>query len=396
MARKPRVPSYRHHKATGRAVVTINGRDHYLGPYNSPESRERYQRLIAEYLAGGGLTRRKPAGASYTVAELAAAYLEWARSWYVKGGRPTGQLERVTRSVGVATGLYAGLPADRFGPLCFKAVRQEMVNRGWTRTHVNHCAACVARMFKWATSEEMIPVSVYEALRTVAGLARGRTAAREGRTVLPVPPGDVEPVLALCSPVVADMARLQLLTGARGGEICQLRPCDLDRTGRVWLYRPRSHKTEHHGHGARVLFIGPRAQAILAPYLDRPAEAHCFSPREAMERAGGHVARLNREAVGDRYTSKTYGHAIYTACRRYNRRCDELEAGARGMGQTLQLRRIPPWSCHQLRHSAATALVEQFGWDTARIILGHRSVNVTRLYAEDDTRKAAEAMGKVG
>jgi hypothetical protein len=33
-----RIPKYRYHKATGLAVVRIDGRDTYLGPYDSPES----------------------------------------------------------------------------------------------------------------------------------------------------------------------------------------------------------------------------------------------------------------------------------------------------------------------------------------------------------------------
>ncbi len=38
--------------------------------------------------------------------------------------------------------------------------------------------------------------------------------------------------------VVADMVRFQRLTGARPGEVCQLRPCDVDWSGDVWEYRP--------------------------------------------------------------------------------------------------------------------------------------------------------------
>jgi hypothetical protein len=46
-------PSYRLHKARNCAVVTINGKNHYLGPYDSPESHEEYARLIAEWRANG-------------------------------------------------------------------------------------------------------------------------------------------------------------------------------------------------------------------------------------------------------------------------------------------------------------------------------------------------------
>ncbi len=53
MPRFTRTPSYRLHKPTGQAAVTLNGRAHYLGRHGSPASRERYDALIAEWLAGG-------------------------------------------------------------------------------------------------------------------------------------------------------------------------------------------------------------------------------------------------------------------------------------------------------------------------------------------------------
>jgi hypothetical protein len=43
----PRTPSYRLHRARGLAVVTLGGRDHYLGPHGTPESHEAYDRLVA-------------------------------------------------------------------------------------------------------------------------------------------------------------------------------------------------------------------------------------------------------------------------------------------------------------------------------------------------------------
>ncbi len=54
MPRKPgNVPAYSHHRSSGQAIVRISGRDHYLGPHDSPESREKYDRLIAEWLSNG-------------------------------------------------------------------------------------------------------------------------------------------------------------------------------------------------------------------------------------------------------------------------------------------------------------------------------------------------------
>ena len=45
-----KIPSYRHHKARNFAVVTLDGKDVYLGEYDSPESRAKYDALIAEWL----------------------------------------------------------------------------------------------------------------------------------------------------------------------------------------------------------------------------------------------------------------------------------------------------------------------------------------------------------
>ena len=48
-----RIPSYRHHKPTGQAVVTLNGKDHYLGLWGTAASRAEYDRLIGEWIANG-------------------------------------------------------------------------------------------------------------------------------------------------------------------------------------------------------------------------------------------------------------------------------------------------------------------------------------------------------
>lgn len=75
-------PSYRHHKARNCTVVTLNGRDHYLGAYGSPESWEAYHRRVAEHLAA----RREPpppvaADTPLTVTELIARYWRFAKTY---------------------------------------------------------------------------------------------------------------------------------------------------------------------------------------------------------------------------------------------------------------------------------------------------------------------------
>jgi len=118
-------------------------------------------------------------------------------------------------------------------------------------------------------------VTTYQALATVEGLRAGKSDAKETGPVLPVDDATVEATIAHLRPLVADMVRLQRLTGIRPGEVCVMRPCDIDRTGDVWQYRPHEHKMEHKGR-SRVILLGPKAQAILRPYLLRDGESLCF------------------------------------------------------------------------------------------------------------------------
>ena len=53
---KNKLPSHCIHKASRQTVVRLDGREHYLGKYGSPESRSAYRRLTAEWRAG--ITRR--------------------------------------------------------------------------------------------------------------------------------------------------------------------------------------------------------------------------------------------------------------------------------------------------------------------------------------------------
>ena len=94
MPRHPRIPSYRLHKPSGRAVVTINGKELYLGVYDSPESQAAYKREIAEWLANHQL-EIGPASSTRTVNEILLAYIRHAQQYYRKHGKPTKQLARI-------------------------------------------------------------------------------------------------------------------------------------------------------------------------------------------------------------------------------------------------------------------------------------------------------------
>jgi len=105
----------------------------------------------------------------------------------------------------------------------------------------------IRRVFKWLSRKKNVPVTVYQELTTVEGLRFGQCSAKEGEPVLPVADVVVAATLLHRPEVVADMVRLQVMTGMRSGELVILRPCDVDTTGAEWWYTPPKHKTAYKG-----------------------------------------------------------------------------------------------------------------------------------------------------
>jgi len=417
-----KIPRYRLHKPTGLGVVRLNERDIYLGRHDTAESHAEYERVITEWIASGGHALRKAPRAEQsvgvnaiaigvssrcTIDELFLRYIAFAKQYYVKNGKPTDEVENLRDAHKPLITLFGKECANDFGPSSLKAVRQSMVEKGWCRNHVNAQVNRIRRAFKWGVENDLVHASVLHGLQAVAPLKRGRCNVRESEPVKPVPEHMLEPVLALVPPPIEAMARLQLVTGMRPGEVALMRRCDITMTGRVWSYRPTSHKTEHHGRD-RVIYLGPRAQDILKPYLKTGRQAFLFSPIDAMQ-ARWREQRANRQTPmtpsqaarkrrrnpkrrpGDRYDRGSYAWAIYRACDRAFPPPEKLTER-----EQKKWRREHRWSPNQLRHNAATHLRRHFGIEAARVVLGHSSADVTEIYAEVDLAKAADIMGNVG
>jgi integrase len=384
-----RVPKYRRHKAKGLAVVTINGRDRYLGKYGSAASKSEYKRLVAEYLQNGG---SQPCKAETTIAEVMAAFLRHAKNYYRKHGKPTREYGHIVEVCGFIKPLYSRSLATDFGPQALEVVRQSMIEAGYSRGFINKQVDRIKRMFRWAASKELIPSAIPQALSMVTGLRRGRTEAHETAPVVPVEDESIEATLEQLPPIVADMVRLQRLTGMRPEEVCMLKPADIDRNDSIWTYRPGSHKTEHQGR-ERVVLLGPKSQEILLRYLARDATTNCFRPcdSEAKRRAARQAARKTPATCGNRvgtnrvkqpkrkagqsYSTPSYRRAIHRACDRAV---------------------IDRWSPNRLRHSAATEIRREFGLEAAQVILGHSAADVTQVYAERDLAKGLEVARQIG
>lgn len=417
------VPSYRLHKPSGRAVVTLNGKDHYLGPYNSSGSKERYNQLVSEWLANhrSATPATSPSATAghpdLTIGELLVSYIDFAETYYVNDGRPTRETENIKAAIRPLAALYHGLHVSEFGPIRLKAVRGEMAKRKWSRKTINAQINRIRRVFKWGVENQLVPGEVLYALRAVAPLKRGRTDAPESPGVKPVPEAHVNAAMKHLPPTVQTMVQLQLLTGMRPGELVIMRSIDIDTSGKIWIYHPVKHKTQHHGHD-RPILIGPEGQAILTPFLSRETHVYLFTPQQAMQERRA-ARRANRQTPmtpsqakrkskrhpkkrpGDRYTTQSYGYAIRYACQHAfpHPTLGAIKRADMTAHQKVELRnwqQAHTWSPNQLRHNAATRLRKEFGIEAARIILGHRSARTTEIYAELDYGQAVDIMSQVG
>jgi hypothetical protein len=206
-----------------------------------------------------------------------------------------------------------------------------------------------------------------------------------------------------------------------------------------------------------LLFIGPRAQEVLRPYLGTKLEAYytaakennrsqpvfsakmaakpwsgifaavyyCFSPaeseaqRNAQKRAGrktpltpSHRTRKPKKnpkrAKRDHYDETSYRNAVFRACDKAFQPPEPL-ATAKGetarewqarlteaqQGELARWQKEHRWHPNRLRHNRATEL-RCHGLDVVKTILGHTKVETSQIYAEKDLTAAKELVAKIG
>ncbi len=162
-------PSYRKHRASGQAVVSIEGRDFYLGPWNSKSSKAEYDRLVSEWLAAG---RRLPGSQlpDISIAELIERFWDHVQLWYRHpDGTPTSEVRSYKLPLGILNRLYGETRAEDFGPLALESVRNEMIDKNWKRKSINQHIGRLKRLFKWAVAKQLVLPSVWQALTAVSG-----------------------------------------------------------------------------------------------------------------------------------------------------------------------------------------------------------------------------------
>jgi integrase len=352
-ARK-QLPKYCHHKASGRAFVRIGGKMYYLGKYGSAASRREYDRIIAEFVTNGRQPFYHPD--EILIEQLIARFLVHTETERNYNDTTKKRMKTVLR---LLYRLYGKQPVSSFSPMALKSIRRQFVENGLAKDTINNYIGIIKQVFYWGCEEEIIPTDIAAALRMVPMLKSGQTSAVEYEDIEPVDDAIVEKTLPYLKSQIQEMVRVQRLISGRPQDIFNMRPCDIDRSGEIWKYIPFTHKTKYKKK-LRELPIGPKAQQILLPYLERckdDLEQFVFPRSKA------------------KYYWRNYGTAIATACKK---------AG------------VPVWTPNQLRHAGGTEVRKKFGLDFAQAVLGHANAKTTEIYAKVSFEKAAAVAKEIG
>lgn len=412
-----RLPKYRHHKPSGRAVIQwlpLFGKSpHYLpGVYGSKESRDEYERIRSQILAthyAGHPPPQAPPGQT-TLAAIFDAFLDHAKVYY----ESKNEYDHFRAVVKILNATFP--PETRaadFGPMALKKARETMIVKGWARGHVNHQVERIKRAFKWAVENELVDEVVLAKLRLVAGLRKGKTPAPDRPRVTGVPWEVACQVLPFVSPIVAAMIEVHFLAGMRSGELCGMTPGEIERRPGLWVYSPAQHKNAWR-EKPRVIVMGPRAIELCSRYAP-DVDTDCFfrpsvavaelAARRSARRQTPHTPssrarKATPRRCGIAYTSHSYWLAIrhgFIAMARANgaARKEKPSKGKGNFAPWLAKYRVPYWHPHQLRHARATLTRDVYGEEGTQAILGD-SPEATKRYGERSLALASKIAAEQG
>jgi len=274
----------------------------------------------------------------------------------------------------------------------------------WTAAHINSYRGIILRMFGWAEDERHCGPAVREELERCKPLRAGKTVARHSAKVTSAPEEvvfelidwlrDTADKMRGRSTYQRDLQRKRRLLavalelmwelGCRPQELVLMREADIVEDPRQpggYLYLPQQWKTEHEaasgGGERRIMVVNTRAKELIEEAV-------------VLRRTDGHqmlLASFDDYDPEGRLFTWTASHPYHAVNGMYN-------AVARNL-KRAGLDHITPL---QIRHSFATraAAVNVEG---ARVQLGHRSLNTTMRYIDQDgpaVRNLFEAMAAGG
>jgi len=170
-----------------------------------------------------------------------------------------------------------------------------------------------------------------------------------------------------------------------------MRPCDIDRSGEVWIYKLSEHKTDWTGRKKAVPLVGDAREAITE-YMRRDPKAYLFSPKEAM-------AWRHAVAAGKRVTPANQGNRPGTNRKQDPKRLpkDRYTTGSyyRAIKRAAEKAGVDHWFPYQLRHLTATVVRAALGLEGGRALLGHSTTLMTAHYAQENIEAAIAAAKSV-
>jgi integrase len=438
MGRRPSgaLPQMRRHRPTNTARIVIGGKVHSLGRWGSPEARDRFDTLMAAYLASGRTSldagaavvgRRGVKLPAVEVAPTAQPAVPCPSMRDATGGLTVGELARAwlrdieaTRPNCRRTSLWHGavaasravrpfatMPVAAFGSRALVEVQRHLVNgtvpgpadgdgppatKQLSRRYINDIVGRVRQMFHWGVLQELVPDDRVKALEIVPALAKGQTTARDNPERKPVRPSVVRATLPYMTAEVADLIWFIRLTGCRPSEAARMRPCRIrDRHKAVWRYVPKRHKTAHKGKQRHVA-IGPEAQAIVAAHAaGRGERDYVFTPERSVPRRkpkDGVIPiepRKPSPRVGKRFTKDSILRCVTRAIIKAN--AARAEEG---------LPPLPHWTPYQLRYTRLREIRKAGGREAAQAVAGHSRATMTDHYAPANWGRAARFAAKHG
>lgn len=296
-----------------------------------------------------------------TLDQVCSKFLSWAATYYRHpDGTHTGETYNCELALRELRSRYRDKYINEITYHDILRARDNMVEQGITRQVINQRVGIWKRLFAWALDARLCTAHVKAEVWAINSLKRNRSPAAEGTGQSPVSHKEIKKVLPYLPPILQTMVLIHELCGARPNEICQMKPCLIDRRRNVWVFEPEQHKTQHTGRH-RVICLGPRSQGLLKPLLEnRDGTEYIFRPRDVHNwriQQGQRVTRNYSEKNKPKmyYTHRTYQQAIASGIRK-----------AQKAGE-----HVGGWSPNQLRHTCATRIRKRYGREAARIVLGH-------------------------
>jgi len=398
----------------GKAFVWRGGRWVYLGKWEEEGPSESAVQRLAEYKE---LWKTDPKALAKPKSDL--LFIELWRAWEQSeegpGANGRDMFLRVERNLfGTRSqpGAYASFTVEQFTArdlrqwqtmLCGLKVKTgkakgSLLLSRWT---VGQCVRMLRRCFAWGVVEGMVDQLHAASLTLVAAPAAGKV--KESQKRASIDRASADKAVAFLSPPLQSVIRLLWLTTARPSEVLGLRVEDIRCSGAillrgggtldlgaecVWAAVLDEHKTAGKGF-ERVLFFGPKSQALLTPhlagtgYIFKPSEGRAFQLAEQARRqttTGAGSKKPVKGAKGARrpgafYTSHALGKAVAKACKRG---------------------RVPHWFPYQIRATASAAVMDSHGIEAAGTYMGHKPRGVTSGYTGLNLRLAAKVARECG